>query len=263
MLFAGVSHLLASVALCKHYHAAAVVLEQVHIRVHAAGSCRSHGTAGHSGRRLCRSGIVYRMILEILRHIFSPVKTLLDPGMGDVPCHDDGAVQAQAGRNRIFREFGKDFRHRAVKVDLHGIALPCLTEFLRNQTARIVIHLFYPDAVLVDLALDVPVCGAAYAESDRTACTVARKPDDAHIMGIILAAELCAKADLVGCLKHLLLQLHIPECAAGLISGGRQGVIIMGGCELDSQKVLFCRCAADDECNMIRRAGCSPERLHL
>ena len=131
------------------------------------------------------------MILEILRHLLTSVKTLLDLCMSDVTTYDDCTIEAETCRYRILCELLKEFRHRLVKVDLHCLAFACLTEFLRDKTCWIVIELLDPDTVLVDLCLDITVCRAAYAESYRAACTVARETDDAYVMSEILTPN-CA-----------------------------------------------------------------------
>ena len=124
------------------------------------------------------------MILEILWHFLSPVKTLLDLSMSDVTAYDDCTVEAETCRYRILAELLKNFRHRLVEIDLYSLSLTCLAEFNRNETCRIVIKLLNPDTVLVDLCLDVTVCRAAYSESYRAACTVAWKTDDTYIVWV-------------------------------------------------------------------------------
>ena len=108
------------------------------------------------------------MILKILRHLLSPVKTLLDLCVSDVATYDDGTVKAQSGRYRVFCKFSENILHRLIKIDLYSLAFACLTEFLRDQTCRIVIEFLDPDTVLIDLCLDITVCRTAYTESYRS-----------------------------------------------------------------------------------------------
>ena len=49
---------------------------------------------------------------------------------------------------------------------------------------------------------------------------MARKPDDPHVVGEVFAAELGADAELVRRLEQLLLQLHVAECLAVLVTLG-------------------------------------------
>ena len=126
MLLAGIGHGLRAIALCDHYHRAAVILEQIHVRIHAVSSRRSHGAASHSFRSLGRASIEHRVILEILWQILSPVKPLFQAGMCYVSGHDDSPIQAQASRNRICRKLSANLFHRAVKVHYYSLALTCV-----------------------------------------------------------------------------------------------------------------------------------------
>ena len=79
----------------------------------------------------------------------------------------------------------------------------------------------------------------------------------------VLAAELCSETDLVSLLEKLLLKLDVTECASRLVTGGREAVIIMSGGQLYREKVLLGRGSSDYEGDMIWRAGCGSEALHL
>ena len=114
VLLAGVGHLLAAVPLGEHDHRAAVILEEIDIRVHAAGCCRAHRAAGHACRGLGRTCVVDRMLFQVLRHLFATVETFLDLRMGDVAADDDGSVQAQARADGVFRQDLADIGHRLV-----------------------------------------------------------------------------------------------------------------------------------------------------
>ena len=57
---------------------------------------------------------------------------------------------------------------------------------------------------------------------------MARQTHDTDVMSHVFAAELGAEADLAGLFPYLLLEFDVAECAAGLISGSRKAVIIMG-----------------------------------
>ena len=203
------------------------------------------------------------MVLEVLRHRLSGIQTRLDLGVGDVAAYDDGAVEAQAGAYRVLGKLSEDFLHRLVEVDSYSLALTCIAELLRDELVWLVVHLLDPDTVSVDLGLDVAVCRAAYAKAYRTAGTVTRESYDTDVVGHILASELGSEADFVGLLKELLLELDVAEGTAGLIAGSRQAVVIMSGSELDGQKVLLGRGSAHNDCDMIWRAGCRAEALHL
>ena len=97
------------------------------------------------------------MVFEVLRQIFSAVQSFLELGVGYVSGYYNGSVEAETGRYRILGEYLQDLRDRLVEVNLNCIAFSCLAEFFRNEPARVVVQLFDPDTVLIDLCLDVTV----------------------------------------------------------------------------------------------------------
>ena len=263
MLLAGVRDCLAPVALGEHYHRSAMILELIHIWVHSACGGRSHRAARHSCRGLCWSGVIDRMVLHVLRHLLSGIKTCLDLGVCDVAAHDYGSVEAEPGTYRILRQLLADLAHRTVEIHLHDISLTCIAEFLRDEFIWFVVHLLYPYAVFVDLRLDVPVGGAAHTESDRAACAVARQSYHAYVVSHILSSELGAETYLAGLLKELLLELDVTESPSRLVSASWKSVIIVSGCELYGEKVLLSGSSAHYYRDVIWRAGSSSESLHL
>ena len=138
------------------------------------------------------------------------------------------------GRYRILGQIGQNFLHWTVQVDAHTVGMlgETVTEVFGHETDRIVVQGFEPDTVLIDLTLDVAVGTAGDSETDRTGRTVTGQTDDTDIMGEVLAAELGSEPDVAGSLEKLLLQLDVAECAAELVSGGRQVVVVFGGGEL-------------------------------
>ena len=176
--------------------------------------------------------------------------------MSYITGYDNRTVEAKSGADRIFGELCENLRHRAVKINLHGIPFSGIAKLLRNQFIRLIIHLLNPDTVGIDLGFDVSVCRAADSQTNRATGTMARKPDDTDIMSEIFSSELGTKANLMCLFQKLLLQLHVAERPSGLISGSRQFIIIMGGSKFHGKKVLLGRSTAHHDCNMVRRAGC-------
>ena len=84
---------------------------------------------------------------------------------------------------------------------------------------------------------------------------MARQTNDANIVGEILAAKLCAEADVVRFAEQFLLQFYIAESAAGLVAGCRESVIIMRRSQFHRQEVALCRRTANDKGDMVRRAS--------
>ena len=238
-----------------------MTLEEVYVRVHTSGRCRAHRTASHSLRSFGRTGIVDRMVFDILRQILTAVQTFFQLGMSDVTTHDDSAVQRQAGGNRILSQLFQDIFHRLVQINLHHITLTGFTEFGRNQFTRIAVELFNPDTVLVDFTLDVTVGRAGNAQAYRTRSTVTRQTDNTYIMSQILTSELCTKTNSVSFFQHFFLQLYITECTAEFVTRSRQVVIEMSGSQFHSQQVFLGRCTADNECDMIRRTCSRTQRF--
>ncbi len=118
-------------------------------------------------------------------------------------------------------------------------------------------------ALGVDLAEDLAVGRARDADADRHARAVARQADDAHVMAEILAAELRADPVVAGQRQDLLLEAGVAEGLAVAVAGGRQIVEIAAARQLHRLQVHLGRGAADDDGEVIGRAGRGAERLDL
>ena len=183
--------------------------------------------------------------------------------MGDIARYNDGAVQGYAGCHGILREYLAHLAHRLVEVDTYGVAFAGLPQGFRDKASGIVVHLFNPYTVLVDFTLDVAVGRAADAESHRAGGTVTRQADDTHVVGEVFAAELGAEPNAVSFLEDALFEFHIAEGASRLVARGGQAVVVVGRSELHGEQVALGRSAADDEGDVVRRAGGRTERLHF
>ena len=173
------------------------------------------------------------MILEVLWHGFACVETCLDLGVGDVACYDDGSSEVDACGYWIFGELGAYGVDSAVEVYLYAVgAFAWLGVLLGYELAGVGVHLFNPDAVLVDFGFDVAVCGAAYAHTDGEGGAVAWQAYDAYVVGEVFASELCAEAYLIDFLEELLFEVEVAERAAGLIACGGEIVVVFDGTEL-------------------------------
>ena len=105
----------------------------------------------------------------------------------------------------------------------------------RNELGRIGVEFFYPNAVGVDLALDVAVGGAAHSHADGAACAVPRETHHADVVCKILASELGAESYLLRFLEQFLLEIHVAECTSGLISRGGKSVVVFDAGELHGE----------------------------
>ena len=132
----------------------------------------------------------------------------------------------------------------------------------RNR-AGVVLQLLQEHALRGDLRLDLPVGAAGDADGDRQRGAMPRQPHDAHVMAEILAAELRADAEVLGQLVDLGLQRGVADGVAGPVAGGRQPVEVAGGGQLHRLQRRLGGGAADDDGQVVGRAGAGPERLHL
>ena len=90
-----------------------------------------------------------------------------------------------------------------------------------------------------------------------------RQTHNADVVSQSLAAELCAKSDLLSFLQELLLKVDVAEGTSRLIACCGQVVVELDRGEFHREQVLLSRRAADDECDVIGRAGSRSETLHL
>ena len=163
MFLTSVGNIYRAVALRQHDERAPVVLELIHIRVHAPCRGRTHRAARHPRGSLRRARVIDRMVLQVLRHSLAGVQTRFYLRVRDVPSHNNRTIQRQARAYRVVRQYLADLRHRLIQVNAHGIALARVAQLFGNQRRGIAVHLLYPNTVFVDFALDVAVCRATHA----------------------------------------------------------------------------------------------------
>ena len=72
-------------------------------------------------RGLRRAGVVDGVVAQVVRHRLAGVQPLLDLGVRDVAGHDQRAGQRQPGLDRVPRQLGPDLGHRPVEVDPHHV----------------------------------------------------------------------------------------------------------------------------------------------
>ena len=263
MLLTSICYLLRTVALGDHNHGAAGGLERIYIRVHALSGCWAHRTTRHTFRSLCRTCIIYRVVLEVFRQACARCEAFVQFGVSNVACYDNGTVEAYTGRNRIFGQFLANISNRLVEVDLDSIPFTCLTQGFRNQFVRFVVHLFNPETFLVDLGFDVTVGRTTNAHTYRARTSVAWQAYYADVMADVLASELSAQTDAVSFFGEDVFQFDVTECTTCFITGSRQIVVEVSGSQLNGQQVTFYAGAAHYKCNVIRRTSGSTERLDL
>ncbi len=183
--------------------------------------------------------------------------------MGDVARHHHRAGQRQTGLDRELRQLRPDVGHRAVQVDPHHLAAEDVVGGFGEIPVRVRFELFEEHAIRRDLRADLSVGAARDADPHRQAGAVAGQADHAHVVAEILAAELRADADVPGHLQHRLFHLEIAERAAGLAAGRRQRVQPFGRGEFHRLQCRLGTGAADDDGEVVGRAGRGAERLDL
>ena len=193
------------------------------------------------------------MVFEVLGHFFATIEALFDFGVSYVAADDDCAVERQTCRHGIFRQFGENFGHRAVKVDFDDFALALTAIFFGNEFAGVGVEFFDPQTFAVDFSLHVAVGRAADAEANGAGCAVARKTYDADVVSKIFAAELGAETEFFGCFFQLSLKLDVAESVAEFVAFGGQRVVVFDRCFFDGLEVFLGRCSADDKGDVVGR----------
>ena len=90
---------------------------------------------------------------------------------------------------------------------------------------------------------------------------MAREPDHPNVVAEVFAAELGADAECPGLLEDLLFPLEVAVAVTGrCVARGRQVVEIVGRGVFGGLQRVLRRRAADDEGEMVRRAGRGTDR---
>ena len=182
--------------------------------------------------------------------------------MGDVARHNDGAVQAQARGDGVLAQFFQNFLHRAVQVNGDSFAGGHAQGF-RNILAGVGFQLFNKDALRRDLGFRVAVRRAGDSQANRAGGAVAGQPDNAHVQSVPLAAELGAQAQFARFFMQFLFQFQVTEGAAVFVPRSRQIVVVLRGSHLHGLQAFFRRGSANDESDVIGRAGRRAQSTHL
>ena len=185
--------------------------------------------------------------------------------MGDVAGDDERAGQRQPRLDRVPRQLGEDLAHRLGEVDLHDLA--ALDEVLfggvRQVLDRVGLELLEEHALRRDLAQRLPVGRAGDGDGHRAGRAVPGEPDDADVVAEVLAAELGADAEGLGELEDFFLQLQVTEAVRAHRALGGQIVEVVRRGVLRRLERELRRRAADDDGQVIRRAGRGAERADL
>src|SRR5262249_19317999 len=100
---------------------------------------------------------------------------------------------------------------RSIEIHLDHIAGNLAAILFGNQPTGFAFQLLEPNAIPVDLCLDVPIRRTRNAHAHWTGRTMARQSDNPHVQGKVFAAKLRAVAGLVGSPEHLLFHFYIAK----------------------------------------------------
>ena len=134
----------------------------------------------------------------------------------------------------------------------------------RRQVLRgIGLELLEEDTLGGDPAERLTVGRARDGDRHRARGAVPGEPDDADVVAEVLAAELRADPELPGQLEHLELEVEVAEAVPGGRPRGRQRVEVVRARVLRRLQRVLRAGAADDDRQVVRRAGRRPERAEL
>ena len=151
---------------------------------------------------------------------------------------------------------------RSMRDDVRRL-VEVLVRGLRQEARRVRLQLLQEDALGGDLRGGLAVGRAGDGDRDGQRGAVPGQAHHAHVVAEVLAAELRADADLLRQLEDLLLQLLVAEAVPGRRAlGGQLVQVVRGGVLRGLQGELGGR-AADDDRQVVRRAGRRAERADL
>mmetsp|Transcript_3863 Transcript_3863/g.10990 ORF Transcript_3863/g.10990 Transcript_3863/m.10990 type:complete len:633 (-) Transcript_3863:269-2167(-) len=264
VLFAGLRHGLGPVPLGEGHHGVAVLLEEGHVAVHAAGRRGPEAAARVALRRLRGP----RVVDDVGAHVVGQRAVRLEPlrelRVRDVPGDDDGAGERQARLDGVLGQQLQQGFHRLVQVDLHHLA-PEAGRRPRGleEPLWVLLQFLDEDAVVRDLRQHLAVRAAGHPDADRAGGPVPRHPDDADVVHEVLAPELRPDPEAVAYLQDLLLPLRVAVSAAMIVSFLGEAIEVAGRGELDGLEAQLRGQAADDDRQVVggARGGAQSDDL--
>src|SRR5215470_13147342 len=209
VLAAGSANLWAAIALRQSDETSAGRHEGIDIAVQAPGRGRPEGARSISFRRLGRTGVIDRVVLDVIGQPAAAIEPFLQLGMSDVASDDQRAGQAEPGLDRVSRKRLADLAHRPGEIDRDDIATQRSGIDVGQEARRVRFELLQEDAVDRDLAEDLTIGRAGHADADRQAGAMPRQSDHPYVVAEILAAELRADSQPACKLQHLPLKTAV------------------------------------------------------
>mmetsp|Transcript_3862 Transcript_3862/g.10983 ORF Transcript_3862/g.10983 Transcript_3862/m.10983 type:complete len:508 (-) Transcript_3862:112-1635(-) len=264
VLFAGLRHGLGPVPLGEGHHGVAVLLEEGHVAVHAAGRRGPEAAARVALRRLRGP----RVVDDVGAHVVGQRAVRLEPlrelRVRDVPGDDDGAGERQARLDGVLGQQLQQGFHRLVQVDLHHLA-PEAGRRPRGleEPLWVLLQFLDEDAVVRDLRQHLAVRAAGHPDADRAGGPVPGHPDDADVVDEVLAPELRPDPEAVADLQHPLLPPDVAVGAAVVVALPGEAVEVAGGGQLHGLEAQLRREAPDDDGQVVRGARRRAQRHNL
>ena len=255
----------AAVALGQHHERAAGGLELVDVGVHPPGGGGAEAARRVALRGLGRTGVVHAVVAQVLRHRLAGVEPLLDLGVGDVAGHDHRARSATAasspgsacssarissiGRLRSMRTTSSSARSSSVTSGRKraGSASSCS----RNTPSAVILPSAWRSAehdTAMATGHEAPWRGSRMT---RTSWQKYLPPNWAPM------PKPCGERE------DVLLELEVAEAVAARRARGGQRVEVAGRRVLGRLQRELGRRAADDDGEVVRRAGGGAERAQL
>ena len=207
------------------------------------------------------------MVAQVLRHGLAGVEALLDLRVGDIAGDDEGAGEGEPGLDRVLAQLGADLVHRQGEVDLHHVVRLTVAEVvvvdLGEEVGRLELELLDEHSFGGDLAEALPVRRAGDRDGHRQAGPVPGEPDDPDVVTEVLPAELGADAELLGQLEDLGLEVEVTEGVRAHRALGRERVEVLGRGVLRGLEGELRARPADDDGEVVGRAGRGAERAEL
>ena len=146
---------------------------------------------------------------------------------------------------------------------MHDVVVEVLVGDLGQVVRRVGLELLEEHALRRDLRERLTVGRAGHRDGDRARRAVARQSDHAHVVAEVLAAELRADPEAARHLEDLGLHVEVAEGMSRSGSRRRQAVEVAGARVLRGLERELGRGPADDDGQVVRRAGGGADRAQL
>ena len=195
------------------------------------------------------------MVPQVGGHRFPCIEQLGDPGVGDVAGHHEGPGQGEPGLHRMLRQLAADGVHGLVQVDGDHHGREVVVDHVGKEPGRVLLQLLQEDPLGADLPQGLPVGGARDGDPHGVGGAVPGESDHPDVVAEVLATELGPDPEATCHLQDLRLPFEVTEAVAGRATAGGEVVEVVGRGVLGGPQGVLGRGAADDDGQVVRRAG--------